>query len=84
MTRPCPRCGATDAVPVLYGYPGPEMADASERGDIRLGGCMVWSEAPDYECRACGAALPWVREPGGENEDLQPLAVVFSASRGTI
>ncbi len=58
--RPCPRCGSTDAVPILYGLPGADMAAAEERGEIILGGCMVWPEAPDYECRACGSSLPWV------------------------
>lgn len=57
---PCPRCGSTDAIRILYGYPAFEMFEAAERGEIRLGGCMVWPESPDYECRGCGTALPWV------------------------
>ena len=57
---PCPRCGSTDSIRIAYGYPGQEMAEAAERGEIRLGGCMVGPESPDYECLGCGAALPWV------------------------
>ena len=58
--RPCPRCGSTDATPILYGYPSGEMADAAKRGEIELGGCIVWPEGPDFRCRDCHALLPWV------------------------
>jgi hypothetical protein len=61
--RPCPRCGSTDAVEIAYGYPSVEMAEAEERGAIVLGGCLVGPESPDYECRDCGAVLPWVGSP---------------------
>ena len=37
-----------------------DMAEAEERGEIRLGGCLIGRESPDYECQGCGAALPWV------------------------
>jgi len=58
--RPCPTCGSTDAVRIAYGYPSHQMFEASERGEISLGGCIVGEESPDYECRACGAPLPWI------------------------
>ena len=58
--RPCPRCGSTDAIRIAYGYPTAETFEAAEREEVRLGGCVIWPEAPDYECRACGVALPWV------------------------
>ena len=56
---PCPVCGSTGAVRILYGYPSAEMAAAEARGEIVLGGCVIGPESPDYECRGCGAALPW-------------------------
>ncbi len=58
---PCPTCGSRMAVPILYGYPSFEMFAASERGKVRLGGCVIGSESPDYECGGYGNALPWVR-----------------------
>ncbi|MBA2266425.1 MAG: hypothetical protein H0W17_08535 [Chloroflexi bacterium] len=58
---PCPTCGASKAVPILYGYPTFELFVASERGEVRLGGCIIGEESPDYECGGCGNALPWVR-----------------------
>ncbi len=57
---PCPRCGSTDSIRIAYGLPGLDMAEAEERGEIRLGGCLVGPESPDFECLGCGAALPWV------------------------
>ena len=61
-SRPCPTCGSTDALRILYGYPTGEAFEASERGEFALGGCMIGEESPDYECRGCGAPLPWVAQ----------------------
>ena len=60
MFPPCPSCGSTDAIRIEYGYPSSELAEAAERGEVILGGCLIWPEAPDFECRGCGSALPWV------------------------
>ena len=49
---------------IAYGYPGPEMTQAADRGEIRLGGCLVGPESPDFECLDCGSALPWVADEG--------------------
>jgi hypothetical protein len=50
----CPECGRRSVVPVIFGYPGSELADAYERGDVVLGGCVI---APGYDptvrCTAC-------------------------------
>jgi hypothetical protein len=45
------------------------MWQAEQQGELRLGGCVVWPEAPDYECRDCGAPLPWVAGPEGGEDD---------------
>ena len=58
---PCPKCGSTDAVEIIYGYPTDETGMAAERGEIVLGGCLVGMEDPDYQCRGCDSPLPWVR-----------------------
>ncbi len=60
----CPRCRAEiQPVPILYGYPSPEMFADAEARRIRLGGCMIGDESPEFECPACGGALPFVSEP---------------------
>lgn len=55
-TSTCSRCGGT-TVPIAYGYPGHEMMEASERGEIVLGGCMVSEGQPTRRCQDCGAHL---------------------------
>ncbi len=57
MPRPderCPRCGAADSVPILYGMPTGKAGQAAARGELVLGGCAVGPDAPDWQCRACG------------------------------
>ncbi len=58
---PCPTCGSAEAVPIVYGYPSNELFESSKRGEMQLSGCIIDVESPDYECRQCGNALPWVR-----------------------
>jgi hypothetical protein len=59
---PCPRCGSTDAVRIMYGYPTWETFVAADRGELALGGCVIGEESPDFECRSCRAALTWVAD----------------------
>ncbi len=52
--KTCPRCDSQNVVPILYGMPGPEMFEESRRGEVALGGCVVFPDAPDHTCRNCG------------------------------
>ena len=62
--RPCPRCGEEIVPqPIVYGYPSAEVFRESEAGRVRLGGCMVGPESPEYACPACDALLPWAGRP---------------------
>jgi hypothetical protein len=61
ISQPCPRCGSTDAVEIIYGDPDVELGEAARRGEVVLGGCVIGPESPDYECRTCHEPLPWVR-----------------------
>ena len=42
------------ALPLVYGYPGTELFEAFERGEVLLGGCIIepWTRA----CTVCGLA----------------------------
>ena len=51
--RTCPRCSGS-AVKIAYGLPSLEGFEAAERGDIELGGCVIFEDKPDWHCRACG------------------------------
>ena len=58
----CPRCGAADLVPVIYGYPDAELFAREERGEVVLGGCVVTPDAPALVCRRCGAGAESLAE----------------------
>ena len=60
----CPQCGQKAAVAILYGFPGPDMADEAERGEIVLGGCIAEIGAPDRHCLNCGHRWPIARRGG--------------------
>lgn len=49
----CRHCGHK-VLRIQYGYPSHEMMEASERGEILLGGCIVSEDSPDYACPICG------------------------------
>jgi rubredoxin len=50
----CPSCGKKAAVPIAYGFPGPGMWDAVDRGEIILGGCVISPGMPNMSCLSCG------------------------------
>lgn len=51
----CPGCSSPRVVPIVFGYPGHEMFEAAERGEIELGGCVVTYSDPKWTCVTCGA-----------------------------
>lgn len=70
---PCPVCGCP-MVPIAYGYPGPDMFDAADRGDIVLGGCMVPEGAPVERCVAC-----WPSPSRGSASGSRTVADAYAA-----
>lgn len=59
--RICPSCTAEiRPVPIVYGYPGVDLWEEAKASKVRLGGCIVGPESPDYACPECDALLPWV------------------------
>jgi hypothetical protein len=42
-------------LPIVFGYPMPELFEAEQRGEVALGGCVVTGEDPTHRCAACGA-----------------------------
>jgi hypothetical protein len=43
MNEPCPRCGSTQTVPIVYGLPDPQRVSLEdvEAGKVILGGWLV-------------------------------------------
>lgn len=60
QTATCVKCGG-DRLPIAYGYPGPDMWAAEQRGEIVLGGCTMDPGMPTSVCRECGQT--WGRLP---------------------
>lgn len=57
LQPPCPRCGAPEALPVVWGLPGPELAEQERQGKLILGGCLVAGDGSDarWQCKSCGS-----------------------------
>lgn len=53
----CDVCGGP-LVPVRYGYPGAELFDAAERGEVALGGCRRYDGQPRHRCLRCNPRPP--------------------------
>lgn len=49
----CTRCGSFDVLPIKYGFPTHEGFAAADRGEIRLGGCGIDVNYPQWHCRSC-------------------------------
>ena len=56
---PCPSCrSSAEPLRIGYGYPGNDLFEAEQRGELVLGGCLIGPESPEFQCRDCGSALP--------------------------
>jgi hypothetical protein len=62
-TKPCPKCGSHDVVPIVYGYPSSEMEREADKGLIELGGCCVLNDDPQKYCKACGERFDPPKRP---------------------
>jgi hypothetical protein len=54
ISKQCPKCcSENDVIPILYGMPGPDMVIEEEAGKIKLGGCLICDENPQWFCKKC-------------------------------
>ncbi|MCQ2540291.1 MAG: metallophosphoesterase [Acetatifactor sp.] len=59
----CPKCGSKQVIPLLYGRPAAHILEEAEKGNIKLGGCMieeVEGGVPNRYCKEC--EHKWKRE----------------------
>lgn len=52
VAEQCPVCD-TAMVRIVYGYPADETFEAAERGEVVLGGCLMWQGRPQTQCPGC-------------------------------
>ena len=54
MKKKCPKCSSAEfVVPIRYGMPGVEMQQKHHEGKIKLGGCSMEIDAPNWHCKEC-------------------------------
>jgi len=49
----CPKCGSNDIWRILYGLIPNFDEKELEKNKVRLGGCIVSSDSPKWECGDC-------------------------------
>lgn len=49
-----PHCCDNAMTPIVYGMPSEGLIEASQRGEIQLGGCCVSDDLPMFVCERCG------------------------------
>lgn len=49
----CPKCQSENTIPIVYGYPSPKGMKKAERGEIKLGGCCIGKNDPQWYCKNC-------------------------------
>jgi hypothetical protein len=48
----CPICKTSDnVIPIVYGKPAKELMDKAERGEVKLGGCVIEEKSPHNHCK---------------------------------
>ena len=70
MTRKyiCPSCKAKEGVDIQYGMPSYEAFEASQRGEIALGGCVINDGDPKRRCLKCAYEWRIKRRPQEHHE----------------
>lgn len=50
----CPYHGnKEDVVRIIYGFPMPSLEDRAKRGEVKLGGCVISENDPQWYCKKC-------------------------------
>ena len=51
-TKKCPICHKSDQViPIIYGMPGKALQKKYEKGKVKLGGCIIMEDNPQWFCK---------------------------------
>lgn len=52
----CPSCNSKNVAKYLYGMPAfsKKLEKELEQGKIKLGGCCISDESPQFHCNDCG------------------------------
>lgn len=51
---PCPSCSSLRVRRIIYGEPSPELGERADRGEVVIGGCVIFGNDPEWDCPDCG------------------------------
>ena len=51
--RHCAYCGSNKVRPIVYGEPTTATFEAAERGEVKIGGCVITDGIPVWDCADC-------------------------------
>jgi hypothetical protein len=49
----CPKCQSKEVVKIIYGYPTHKLFEEARAEKVKLGGCVISSDSPNYACKSC-------------------------------
>jgi len=52
--KSCPKCKSNMIIDIVYGYPGDKLLSNASQSKVKLGGCVIWGDDPEYTCKSCG------------------------------
>jgi hypothetical protein len=82
--RRCPACGSSKIVKIVYGYPSHELFEASERGEVALGGCCVGHGDNTCACKNCGQTFGGgITAAGNLREAIKSFSFCIGGFDGT-
>jgi DNA-directed RNA polymerase subunit RPC12/RpoP len=51
--KKCPNCGSKNSLRNIYGMPSHELFTEAKNGKVKLGGCCIIEDGPEYFCMDC-------------------------------
>jgi hypothetical protein len=66
--KACPECGSTRVLPIVRGNPPAELGESAARGEIVLGGCIIYGDERDtaFECQGCKERFGRIKRESGD------------------
>ena len=55
----CPTCGNRTGARIVYGMPDVELVEQAQRGEVSLGGCLIFDGQPTWRCLHVGCGAEW-------------------------
>ena len=59
----CPKCHK-ELTEIIYGLPGNALFEAERRGEVLLGGCVLYEGRPQWYCKRCKSYYSCDKETG--------------------